>query len=125
MANAWFDPEPERFARSGDPDTSRDAAGEMSERRIYVLRVAQFLFENDRPDGWTAWEIHATGLDLGACWWHRIGDVRIHEGWAEWAHDEQGAVIRRPGPSGRMQRAQRINDRGRVWGRTLRPTYVR
>jgi len=106
--------DPLGFVRADDPDTSRDAARDLTERMIYVRRAVVFLDDHDRPEGWTASEIHATGLDLGSCWWHRIGDVRLREGWADWAHDEHGRVLRRPGPSGRLQRAQRINQAGRA-----------
>jgi hypothetical protein len=102
------------YARTDDPGTSHAAAREL-EPASYWVRVVTFLAENDRSEGWTAYEIdQALPGRLGLCSWHRISDVR-RKGWAAWALHSNGRVITRPGPSSRHQNASRVTPEGWRW----------
>lgn len=104
---------PSVYARTSDPETSHEAASQLHKRSSAVDAVVRFLAENDRPEGWTEYEITAAiGSDLGDCPWHRISDAR-REGLAEWALNDEDKKILRPGASGRRQGASRITPKGR------------
>lgn len=95
------------YVRNDDVDTSQEAAQALNPTPAQQAAL-KFLVDNDRPEGWTAWEIEQALPDrLGMCPWHRVGDLR-QLGLATWATDEDGNVIKRPGISGRRQRATRV-----------------
>jgi len=102
------------YRRNEDVETSHESAAQL-QPQAYWLRILDLLIKQDRPQGWTAYEIERAlpGL-LGDCPWHRVSDVR-REGWADWAVDESGHVIKRPGGSSRNQRASRVTTAGRKW----------
>lgn len=101
------------YARNTDPETSHEAAGRLTNANAYTEKIVRFLYENDRPEGWTEHEITAAlNDDLGECPWRRITDARSR-GLAEWVADENGKTVKRPGTSSRSQGASRITDLGR------------
>jgi hypothetical protein len=104
------------YARTTDPETSHEAAARLHNASAYTEKIVRFLYENDRPEGWTEHEITAKlNDDLGECPWRRITDARSR-GHAEWAVTEDGKPVKRPGNSTRSQGASRISDLGRQYG---------
>lgn len=98
--------------RTTDVETSHEAFAKVGQAARWVA-ILELLAWNDRPEGWTADEI-AASLDLGRCYWKRIGEVRSL-GWAEW-NILDGQPIRRGG-----QRSTRITPAGRAaWERASR-----
>jgi hypothetical protein len=115
-----FDPvDPRFYARNTDPDTSHEAAERLSRAELEAMwrKVLHLLDTRDRPEGWTWHEIAAElPGQLGECPWHRVGDCRSKDKkYADWAYDEEGKKIKRPGPSNRKCGASRITDKGRRW----------
>lgn len=102
------------YRRNEDPDTSHASAAELKPA-AYWLVVVDFLVKNDRPQGWTDYEIEQQLPDrLGACPWHRVSDVR-RKGWAGWIFDESGNKVKRPGAYTAERGACRITIKGRAW----------
>jgi hypothetical protein len=92
-------------ARRTDPETSHDAADRIDSADVTTL--ACFLFDHDRPEGWTCFELSvALGWDEYRTS-KRASDVRKLHGLAVYAGGEGMDIYRRPGPSGRGQYAIR------------------
>jgi hypothetical protein len=97
--------DPDHLHRRSDPDTSEAGARSISSADCHVL--ATWLDSEDRPRGWTRWELeHAMGWDSHRTS-RRMSDVRKLHHMAVWALDPQGERHCRRGPSNRPQYAIR------------------
>jgi len=114
MSEEMSPEEAKLYARNTDPGTSHESAAKLRVRQHWYLVLA-FLIANNRPEGWTDWEIEC-GLRgrIGLCPWHRVSDVR-REGWAVWATNEDGKPIKRTGESNRLRQASRVTQAGVEW----------
>ena len=83
---------------------------------VHTQRIMRFLFENDRPEGWTRSEIIDAVGDLGVSPWRRISDVK-EKGLAEAVTDSNGTPVTRPGASGHDQGVTRITESGRIYAK--------
>lgn len=112
-----MDTDPSHLARNSDPETSHESAASVN-TLLYMDRAGMLLYKLDREGGWTFDELSAVMPvgHLGHCPWHRLSDLRKNF-LAEWATDEKGKRIRRPGNAGRNQGAVRITSKGkrRYW----------
>lgn len=80
----------------------------------HTQRIIRFLFQNDRPEGWTRSEIVNAVGDLGVSPWRRISDVK-DKGWAEPVTYSDGTPVVRAGESGNDQVVTRITEAGRIY----------
>jgi len=80
----------------------------------HTQRIMRFLYQNDRPEGWTRSEIIDALGELGVSPWRRISDVK-EKGLAEAVTHPDGTPVTRPGDSGHDQVVTRITEAGRIY----------
>jgi hypothetical protein len=80
----------------------------------HTQRIMRFLYQNDRPEGWTRSEIIAAVGDLGVSPWRRISDVK-EKGLAEAVTHYDGTPVMRLGESGHDQAVTLITEAGRIY----------
>lgn len=100
---------PREHARTTDPEASHDAARQLTTGGAHCLAMLRHFgavpHATDEESGFAA------ELDRD-CWGKRGADLR-RLGLVEWVRDDEGAIVRRMGASGRRIGVSRITEAGR------------
>jgi hypothetical protein len=88
---------PDIYARGDDPETSHGYGDDTAKKFSQVAH--SYLVRNDRPQGWTWWEV-SQRVDLGQCPWHRFSDLK-RRGLIARIYNEDGKLVKRLGGSDR------------------------